>query len=187
MVTPKGSIQNMMHSLFGCVKTVFRGRQRDKDTPLVAPKSSISVVIADPDIKDSPANSKYDISQPCDSDPNMKGFWQMAYDELKKSDPNSVAALFSLTGAKPQDADDARTREILDEVVEAVKTQYREKGGKDGVRATADKILNSVLSFQDVVDNIMKFDPTGYASSTWAIVSLGLTVRFLHQPSQTIS
>lgn len=109
MVTLKGSIQNMMHSLFGCVKTVFRGRQRDKDTSLVAPKLSISVVIADPDIKDSPANSKYDISQPCDSDPNMKGFWQMAYDELKKSDPNSVAALFLLTGAKPQDADDART------------------------------------------------------------------------------
>ncbi|GLA56262.1 hypothetical protein AnigIFM63604_006486 [Aspergillus niger] len=170
----------MTHSLFGCVKTVFRGRQRDKDTPLVAPKSSTSVVIADPDIKDSPANSKYDISQPCDSDHNTKGFWQMAYDELKESDPNSVAALFSLTGTKPQDAGDARTREILDEVVEAIKAQYREKGRKDGIRATAHKILNSVLSFQDVVSNIAKFDPTGYTSSAWAIVSLGLTVAKNH-------
>lgn len=107
----------------------------------------------------------------------------MAYDELTESDPN----LFPLTGTKSGDAGNARTREILDEVVEATKAQYKKKQGKDGIRATADKILNSVLSFQDVLDNIVKFDPTGYASSAWAIVSLGLTVRFLHQPSQTIS
>ncbi|PYH66040.1 WD40 repeat-like protein [Aspergillus vadensis CBS 113365] len=180
MVNPQGSIHNKTHSFFGHWKTVFKGRQRDKDTPLVAPKSSTSVVTADPDIKDSPAISKYDISQPSDSDHNTKGFWQMAYDDLKESDPNSVAALFSLTGAKPQDAGDARTREILDEVVEAVKAQYREKGEKDGIRATAHKILNSVLSFQDVVSNIAKFDPTGYTSSAWAIVSLGLTMAKNH-------
>ncbi|KAI2853490.1 hypothetical protein CBS11350_228 [Aspergillus niger] len=114
------------------------------------------------------------------NDHNTKDFWQMAYEALTESDPNSIAVLFPLTGTKSQDTGNARTREKLDEVVEATKAQYKEKQGKDSIRATADKILNSVLSFQDVVDNIVKFDPTGYASSAWAIVSLGLTMAKNH-------
>ena len=185
MDTPSDSIQGKRHRFFGRWKSVFRGRKRDKDTRLTAQKPSTSNVTTDQDAKDGAANSKYDIFQP--SNDNTKGFWQIAYDALTESDPNSIAVLFPLTGTKSQDAGNARTRETLDEVVEATKMQYKEKAGKGGIRATADKILNSVLSFQDVVDKIVKFDPTGYASSAWAIVSLGLTLRFLHQPSQTIS
>ncbi|OJJ65577.1 hypothetical protein ASPBRDRAFT_201704 [Aspergillus brasiliensis CBS 101740] len=182
MDTPSDSIQSKRHRFFRHWKTVFKGRKRDKDTHLIAPKSNTSNVTADPDAKDGPANSKYDIFQP--SDHNTKGFWQMAYDELTESDQNSIAVLFPLTGTKSQDAGNARTREILDEVVKATEAQYREKGGKDGIRATAHKILNSVLSFQDIVSNIAKFDPTGYASSAWAIVSLGLTMAKNHADLQ---
>ncbi|GJP98575.1 uncharacterized protein AlacWU_11474 [Aspergillus niger] len=178
MDTPSDSIHSKRHGFFGHWKTVFKGRKRDKDTPLVALKSSTSVVTANPDAKGGPSNSKYDNSQP--SGHNTKSFWQMAYDELTESDPN----LFPLTGTKSGDAGNARTREILDEVVEATKAQYKKKQGKDGIRATADKILNSVLSFQDVLDNIVKFDPTGYASSAWAIVSLGLTMAKNHADLQ---
>ncbi|KAL3251159.1 hypothetical protein ABHI18_010792 [Aspergillus niger] len=178
MDTPSDSIQGKRHSFFGRWKTVFRGRKRDKDMRLTAPKPNASDVTTDPDAKGGPANSKYDIFQP--SNDNTKGFWQMAYDALTESDPNSIAVLFPLTGTKSQDAANARTREILDEVVEATKAQYKKTQGKNGIRAAADKILNSVLSFQDVVDNIVKFDPTGYASSAWAIVSLGLTMAKNH-------
>ncbi|GLA13523.1 hypothetical protein AnigIFM62618_010512 [Aspergillus niger] len=178
MDTPSDSIQGKRHRFFGRWKSVFRGRKRDKDTRLTAQKPSTSNVTTDQDAKDGAANSKYDIFQP--SNDNTKGFWQIAYDALTESDPNSIAVLFPLTGTKSQDAGNARTRETLDEVVEATKMQYKEKAGKGGIRATADKILNSVLSFQDVVDKIVKFDPTGYASSAWAIVSLGLTMAKNH-------
>ncbi|KAE8326170.1 hypothetical protein BDV39DRAFT_193890 [Aspergillus sergii] len=178
MNTPSDSIQNKTHSIFGRLKSVFRGRKRDEDTRLTSPKQSMSDITADPDAKSDPAKPENDISKTNNHD--VKGFWQMAYDELTESDPNSIAILFPPTGTKPQDADDAQTREILGKVVKATKAQYRKKGGKDGIRATAEKILNSALSFQDIVSNIAKFDPTGYASSAWAIVSLGLTMAKNH-------
>ncbi|OJJ68072.1 hypothetical protein ASPBRDRAFT_47014 [Aspergillus brasiliensis CBS 101740] len=178
MDTPSDSIQDKTHSLFKSLKTVFKGRKRNKDIRLIALKSSTLTVTADPDAEGGPANAKYDMFQP--SAHNMKGFWQIAYDELTESDPDSVAILFPPTGIKPRNAGDARTREILDEVVKAIEAQYREKGKKDGIRATAHKILNSVLSFQDIISNIAKFDPTGYTSSAWAIVSLGLTMAKNH-------
>ena len=178
MVTLADSIHNKRHSLFSCLKTVFRGRKRDTDTRFATPNPSTLNVTAAPDAKTCPANSKNDFLKA--NDHEAKGFWQMAYDELTESDQNTLATLLPATATKPQDAGGARTKEILDEVVKATETQYKEKGRKDGIRATAHKILNSVLSFQDVVSNIAKFDPTGYASSAWAIVSLGLTVRSLH-------
>ncbi|KAE8132446.1 hypothetical protein BDV38DRAFT_275126 [Aspergillus pseudotamarii] len=179
MDTPSDSVKNKTHSIFGCLKSVFRGRKRDKDTRLTAPKPSTSNITAGPDAESGAANPENDISKTDDHD-NANGFWQMAYNELTESDPNSVAILFPLTGTKPQDAGDARTREILDEVVKATRAQYKKEGGKHGIRATAEKILDSVLSFQDIVSNIAKFDPTGYASSAWAIVSLGLTMAKNH-------
>ncbi|KAI2864664.1 hypothetical protein CBS13152_11162 [Aspergillus niger] len=178
MDAPSASNQHKSHSITERVKTTFKKWKRDKHTHFITLKSSISNVTADLDAKGDPASSKYDSSQT--NDHNTKDFWQMAYEALTESDPNSIAVLFPLTGAKSQDPGNARTREKLDEVVEATKAQYKEKQGKDGIRATADKIINSVLSFQDVVDNIVKFDPTGYASSAWAIVSLGLTMAKNH-------
>ncbi|RDH27545.1 hypothetical protein BDQ94DRAFT_163531 [Aspergillus welwitschiae] len=149
MDTPSDSVHSTGHSLFGHWKTVFKGRKMDKDTPLIAPKSSTSVITANPDAKCGPANSKYDISQP--SNHNTKGFWQMEYEGLTESNPNSIT------------------------IVEATKAQYKEKKRIDSIGATADWMLNAVLSLQDVVNKITKFDPTRYAPSAWAIISLGLT------------
>ncbi|CAK41750.1 uncharacterized protein An13g03540 [Aspergillus niger] len=178
MDAPSASNQHKSHSITERVKTTFKKWKRDKHTYFITLKSSISNVTADLDAKGDPASSKYDSSQT--NDHNTKDFWQMAYEALTESDPNSIAVLFPLTGTKSQDTGNARTREKLDEVVEATKAQYKEKQRKDSIQTTANKILNSVLSFQDVIDNIVKFDPTGYASSAWAIVSLGLTMAKNH-------
>lgn len=174
--TPTDSIHNKTHSLFGRLKTVFRGRGRDKDTRLTAP--STSNVAADPDAKSGPVNPKNDISKANNHD--TKDFWQMAYDELTESDQNTLATLLPAMTAEPRDAGRSRTKEILNQVVKTTEAQYMEKGRENGIRATAHRILNSALSFQDVVSNTMKFDPTGYASGAWAIVSLGLTVCSFH-------
>lgn len=103
----------------------------------------------------------------------------MAYNELSESDRNTLATLLPATATKDQDTGGARTKEILDEVVKVTEARYREKGREDGIRPAAHTILTSVLSFQDVINNTVKFDPTGYSSIAWAIVSLGLTVCFL--------
>jgi hypothetical protein len=111
----------------------------------------------------------------------------MAYNELTESDQNTLATLLPAITTEPQHAGRARAREILDQVVNATETQYKENPGKDDSRATVHKILKCVLSFQNVVDNAMKFDPTGYASSAWAIVSLGLTVWSSHKVARRVS
>ena len=48
--------------------------------------------------------------------------------------------------------------------------------GKPGInlRAVFQKSLSSVLKFKGLIDAGVAFDPTGHASSAWAIVSLGL-------------
>ncbi|KAL4783825.1 hypothetical protein BJX76DRAFT_348278 [Aspergillus varians] len=179
--TSTDSIHNKTHSLFGCLKTVFGGRSRGKGTRFTAPKPNAPNVTADPDAKSDPVNPKNDISKTDDHD--AKDYWQIAYDELTESDRNTLTLLLA-TATKPQDAGRSRTKEILDKVINATETQYKEKLRKDGIRATAHQILNSALSFQDVVSNTMKFDPTGYASSAWAIVSLGLTMAKNHADLQ---
>lgn len=108
----------------------------------------------------------------------------MAYDELTESDQNTLATLLPAMTAEPRDAGRSRTKEILNQVVKTTEAQYMEKGRENGIRATAHRILNSALSFQDVVSNTMKFDPTGYASGAWAIVSLGLTMAKNHSSLQ---
>lgn len=40
----------------------------------------------------------------------------------------------------------------------------------------ASSILKSVMTVQALGDVVVKFDPTGYASIAWAVVSFGLTV-----------
>ncbi|RAL07855.1 uncharacterized protein BO97DRAFT_473364 [Aspergillus homomorphus CBS 101889] len=76
---------------------------------------------------------------------NARDRWQMAGDALGESDQVTL----------PQDAGRARTGEILDQIVKATDTQYKEDPRYNGTRATAHKILNCVLSFQNVVDNAM--------------------------------
>ncbi|KAL4935443.1 hypothetical protein BDV06DRAFT_217427 [Aspergillus oleicola] len=178
--THTDSIRDKTRSLFGRLKTVVRRRSRD--TRPTAPDSSTSKVTADPDANTARVNPENDISKTDDHD--AKDFWRMAYDKLTERDRNTLATLLPAMTAEPQDAGCSRTKEILNQVVETTETQYREKERKDGIRAKAHRILNSALSFQDVISNTVKFDPTGYASSAWAIVSLALTMAKNHSSLQ---
>jgi hypothetical protein len=173
------------HNVFGLLKDVLMGRNKEKDTPLPTTGPSTSELTTTPGVKSSPANPEADNSKTDDYD--ASDHWQTAYDALSGSDQNTLATLLPAVTTEPQDAGRARIRGILDQVVKATETQYRENPRNDGIRATAHKILNSALSFKDVVSNAAKFDPTGYASSAWAIVSLGLTVWSSHQGSEMVS
>jgi hypothetical protein len=171
--TPNRPAYKKRHK-FARLKAVLTGRNKGKDMPSDTPGTRTSELTTTlganrGGVKPEADNSKTD-------DYDAKDHWKTAYDALSESDRNTLATLLPAMTTEPQDAGRARTREILDQVVKATETQYKEDPRKDVIWATAHKILNSALSFQDVINNAVRFDPTGYASSAWAIVSLGLTV-----------
>jgi hypothetical protein len=167
------------HNVFGRLKNALTRQNEDKDALPLTPKPRASAIGAKRDAQSGSVDPQTDGSKTDNYD--AKDHWQIAYDELSESDQKTLGTFLPTMTTEPQDAGRARTREILDQVVKATETQYKENPRKDDSRATAHKILNCVLSFQNVVDNAVKFDPTGYASSAWAIVSLGLTVWPSHK------
>ncbi|KAJ5225760.1 hypothetical protein N7468_006985 [Penicillium chermesinum] len=181
--SPSGSAYKKKRHVFGRLKDILPGRNKDKDTRPTTPDPVTPELATSPGANSDPAKAEADNSEA--KKYNARDRWQMAYDALSESDRDTLATLLPVVTTAPQDAGRARTREIFDQVVKATETQYKEDSRKSGTRATAHKILNCVLSFQDVVDNVVKFDPTGYASSAWAIVSLGLTVGHLTDKKQT--
>ncbi|CAI7650205.1 unnamed protein product [Penicillium bialowiezense] len=95
--------------------------------------------------------------------------WQRAFDAL---DPQKQKLIKSISIAKSDRVIDRLN--TLNDVVETVKTQYEIDQAKSRIRAPAQKIITSVLGFQDLIQAAVGFDPTGHATSVWAIVSLGL-------------
>ncbi|KAL2810607.1 hypothetical protein BJX63DRAFT_310029 [Aspergillus granulosus] len=176
--TPTGSGYKKRHNVLGRLKKALTRRSEDKDAPSPAPEPSASATKAKPDAQSVSVDPKTDGSKADNQDAN--DHWQMAYDELTEKDRNTLTTLLPATATGPQDAGRSQIKDILGQVVCSTETQYRESQRRNNIRATVHKILNCALSFQDVVDNTVKFDPTGYASSAWAIVSLGLTMARNH-------
>ncbi|KAH1596333.1 hypothetical protein KXX44_006640 [Aspergillus fumigatus] len=175
--TPTGAVCKMWHNVSRWLKKVFTRRNKYEYTPPTAPDLGSPKLSTEPDAKNGSVDIKIDSSK---TDYDAKDYWQMAYNELSKRDQDTLTTLLPATAADPQEAGRARTKEILNRVIKATKTQYSEAKGEDAIQATANKILSSAQSFQDVVSNAVKFDPTGYASSAWAVVSLGLTMAKNH-------
>ena len=85
-----------------------------------------------------------------------------------------------------------RGHDVFQEVAQLAKERYAERQKKvwklplgktkDGINlrdATA-KILTSILRFKSIVDVWVAFDPTGHASTVWAVLSLGLKITKTH-------
>ncbi|KAL2847067.1 hypothetical protein BJX68DRAFT_276940 [Aspergillus pseudodeflectus] len=172
--SPTGPAHKKRHHVFRCLKNALTRRSKDKDTPSASLASGTPAFTSPPGANSGPADPNTDGSKANDHD--AKDHWQMAYDALSESDRNTLMTLPPAAAAKAKNASRSRTQEILDEVVKATEAQYKAEQRREGIRTTAHKIINSALSFQDVVNTAVRFDPTGYASSAWAIVSLGLTM-----------
>ncbi|KAL2827985.1 quinon protein alcohol dehydrogenase-like superfamily [Aspergillus cavernicola] len=117
--------------------------------------------------------------------------WQTAYGELTQDERVILSREDSRAGVHSREEScRPQIREVLDDVIRETKGRYGEylkgdtftqqPGNGIDIRATAQKILKSVLSCQDVINKITTFDPTGHAASAWGIVSLGLTMAQNH-------
>lgn len=123
--------------------------------------------------------------------PEPLGHWQIAYNKLDESERRHLSSVQFATQSSDSKDNEARgpvrTEEILNQIVQTTRQQYEEyqKGGlvikQSGtedinIREVSQRILSCTLSFKNVITSIVAFDPTGHASSAWAVVSLGLTV-----------
>ncbi|GKZ25885.1 hypothetical protein AbraCBS73388_001696, partial [Aspergillus brasiliensis] len=110
---------------------------------------------------------------------SLKDLWQVAFDRLgpeqkhwlseeKQSPTKIIQEVISQTGSKYAEY---KKKEL---------TIRKSDGGEIKVREFAQNILASALSAQQTINAIVSFDPSGHASSAWAIVSLGLTMVQRH-------
>lgn len=78
---------------------------------------------------------------------------------------------------------------MIEKVIERTQQQYehyqngglkirRSTGKYIGLRKLLRNIIDAALSFKDIIGAVVAYDPTHHAASAWAVVLLGLTVRY---------
>jgi hypothetical protein len=152
----------------------------------VYPHTSITSMAKDP----APPEDQYAVapSQELKGNHKNKGsgkehpdLWALAFVSANLSEKQKKALGIS------QDSDNIRSpSRLVTDVVKLTKERFAEyeasgwhvkPGKKDiDVGKEAKKILCSVLHFKDLIDAGLKFDPTGYGASAWAIISFSLQV-----------
>lgn len=111
--------------------------------------------------------------------------WQRAFDEIEPKEQQLIQSILLTQPHKDINSSDSDVNtdpgvmdrlKALTGVIEAVKTQYEIDQRKSKIKEPTQKIIKAALSFKDLIQAAVAFDPTGHATSVWAIVSLGLTV-----------
>ncbi|KAH8666260.1 hypothetical protein BGZ61DRAFT_121986 [Ilyonectria robusta] len=127
-----------------------------------------------------------------ESNKALRDLWQEALDNLDDEKKSALKLRFDENGRVQPCVTDA-----IQGVVTSVETsfeQYRNGGWKfrdrDGkvifdVRESGKQILRFALRSKAIIDSGVKFDPTGYSSSAWAVISLGL--QFIHNDQDRMS
>ncbi|KAJ5992459.1 hypothetical protein N7451_008183 [Penicillium sp. IBT 35674x] len=107
--------------------------------------------------------------------------WQRAFDDLEPRKQQLIKSISIPESKKYIDSNDVETDhsvanrlKALNGVVETVKNQYKVDQEKSRIREPVQKIIGAVLSFKELIKAAVAFDPTGHATSVWAVVSLGL-------------
>ena len=108
--------------------------------------------------------------------------WQRAFDVLEPKEQQLIQSILIPESNSIDSSNVIINPGVMDRlmalngVVEAVKTHYKIDQQKSKIKEPTQKIIKAVLGFQDLIQAAVAFDPTGHATSVWAIVSLGLTV-----------
>jgi len=97
--------------------------------------------------------------------------WQRAFDELEPEKQLLIKSILIPKSNKNIDTDDVDTDpmvvdrlRVLNGVVETAKTQYKIEQRKSRIKYQIQKIIYTVLGFQNLIRTAVVFDPTEY---TW--------------------
>ncbi|KAK7725588.1 hypothetical protein SLS63_008043 [Diaporthe eres] len=138
--------------------------------------------------------------QGADASMPPRDFWKEAWDSDELGDTRRALLRGRSGVSKPKDqkadkkADQKPSHENAVKLVELVikhtedkMVSYKARWGSDGNETTLGKarsILSSALTVKGVLDATVQFDPTGYCSAAWAVVSFSLTLA-LHDKELT--
>ena len=103
-----------------------------------------------------------------------RDLWEEAFKKLDDDKKQSLSTIKKTSGV-----------DAVQEVADLTEKKYAEyqkggwkvphsKGKSVNIRDQAKNVLTSILRFKKLIDTGVAFDPTGHASSAWAILSLGL-------------
>ncbi|CBF69403.1 uncharacterized protein ANIA_06469 [Aspergillus nidulans FGSC A4] len=120
--------------------------------------------------------------EPRSAPPTKPDLWQRAFDDLRPEDQELIKSVsmpscnkkIECNGENNSSAIVSRLR-ILSELVESVKIQYQTDQENSRIKEPAQRIVKAVPNFQSFIQKAVAIDPTGHATSVWAIVSLGFT------------
>ncbi|KAL3428820.1 hypothetical protein BDV09DRAFT_203834 [Aspergillus tetrazonus] len=113
--------------------------------------------------------------------------WKSAYDQLDPEERGILSKIKPTYQSETDGRDRSQTVSVIDGVIQTTEEQYKryQQGGikiqkstrEDiDIRELSRKIINAALSFKDIVNTAVSFDPTHYAASAWAVISLGLSM-----------
>jgi hypothetical protein len=108
-----------------------------------------------------------------------RDLWREAVEKLDEKQRTTLG-LLDMAESPPPSAVNAIEDVVqkTEKNLEAYNTsgQMKRRDGKVliNVRENAKKILRGTLRVKDIIDAGVKFDPSGYASTAWGIISLGL-------------
>ncbi|OJJ29741.1 hypothetical protein ASPWEDRAFT_32979 [Aspergillus wentii DTO 134E9] len=115
--------------------------------------------------------------------------WQAAYDQLEE-DKRLILEIGhpDINVSNEDDAASSKLEVILGGVIETVQKQHEirelKRENSTQVRKHAGTILNAAFILQDSISKVVGCDPTGHASTAWAVVSLGLMMTQNYRDQQ---
>ncbi|KAB8265740.1 hypothetical protein BDV32DRAFT_144261 [Aspergillus pseudonomiae] len=120
--------------------------------------------------------------------PHPQDLWQSAYDQLGRKEQQALSTSELIPAQiRSNQNGHSPTEAIIEGVIQKTKQQYEEcqngalkirrSTGEDiNLRELSRNIIDAALSFKDIISAVVAYDPTQYAASAWAVVSLGLTM-----------
>ncbi|KAB8238710.1 WD40-repeat-containing domain protein [Aspergillus alliaceus] len=136
------------------------------------------LLVSSPGKSNSHSNQPTQYSEPTD-------LWSAAYNQLGDEE-RRILSTITIPRTPTERKNLPQTALLISEVIQLTEKQYQnhQQRADKRLRESFQKIINAALSFKDIVDAVVAFDPTYHAASAWAIVSLGLTVAQNHHDLQ---
>ncbi|GKZ52026.1 hypothetical protein AbraIFM66951_009724, partial [Aspergillus brasiliensis] len=119
---------------------------------------------------------------------NIPGLWEEAFSQLERKDQLTLMSNSSTDATDNDKSTSSGLEDTLDKVIETVKTQCEIQKLKNDthIKKGSRTILNAALALQSNISALVACDPTGHASSAWAVISLGLTITQNYREQQDV-